>query len=118
MPSGRAGGKVVQASGGAPSNLRRVLARVESATILGIEAQPVVVEVYVSRGKFPFEAVGLPDAAAKEGRERVKAAVRNSQYFFPGDRTTVNLAPADIKKEGPSFDLPIATGVLTVGKQP
>ncbi len=89
-----------------------MLARVESATIIGIEAQRVVVEVDVARGKFWFEIVGLPDAAAKEGRERVWSAIRNSQYLFPGDRTTINLAPADIKKEGPSFDLAIALGIL------
>ncbi|MBM3500795.1 MAG: YifB family Mg chelatase-like AAA ATPase [Armatimonadetes bacterium] len=94
-----------------------MLARVDSATIVGIEAHGVTVEVYVSRGKFAFEIVGLPDAAAKEGRERVIAAVRNSQYIFPGDRTTINLAPADIKKEGPAFDLPIAVGVLAATGQ-
>ncbi|MBM3473056.1 MAG: YifB family Mg chelatase-like AAA ATPase [Armatimonadetes bacterium] len=94
-----------------------MLARVESATIVGIEAQPVVAEVYVSRGQFFFDIIGLPDAAAHEGRDRVYAAIRNSQYLFPGDRTMVNLAPADIKKEGPSLDLPIAVGILAATGQ-
>jgi magnesium chelatase family protein len=94
-----------------------MLARVESATITGIEAQPVVVEVDVARGKFSIEVVGLPDAAAKEGRERVWSAIRNSQYLFPDARITINLAPADIRKEGPSFDLPIAVGILAATAQ-
>jgi len=89
-----------------------MLARVESATIVGIEAHRVLVEVDVARGKFAIEVVGLPDTSAREGRERVWSAVRNSQYLFPNDRVTINLAPADIRKEGPSFDLPIALGIL------
>lgn len=99
------------------ANCRDMLARVESATIVGIEAKTVVVEVYVAKGKSSFDIVGLPDVAAKEGRERVVAAIRNSQYLFPSERVTINLAPADIRKEGPSFDLPIAVGLLAATGQ-
>ncbi|MGQ9729684.1 MAG: YifB family Mg chelatase-like AAA ATPase [Candidatus Zipacnadales bacterium] len=94
-----------------------MLARIESATIAGINAHRVIVEVDVARGPAHIEIVGLPDTAAKEGRERVIAAVRNSQYLFPNDRVTINLAPADLRKEGPAFDLPIAIGVLAATGQ-
>ncbi len=94
-----------------------MLAIVNGCTVVGIEGFPVKVEVDVSRGMPGFEIVGLPDAAVKEARERVKAAIKNSGYQYPGTKITVNLAPADIKKEGPLFDLSIAIGILAATGQ-
>jgi magnesium chelatase family protein len=79
---------------------------------LGVDALPVVVEVDVSFGLPVFTMVGLPDASVRESRDRVRTAIRNSGFEFPGHRITVNLAPADIRKAGASYDLPIALGVL------
>ena len=90
-----------------------MLAKVLSSAIIGIEAVVVEVEVDITSGLPAFTTVGLPEAAVKESRERVKAAISNSGYTFPDDRITVNLAPADIKKEGTGFDLPMALGILT-----
>ena len=87
-------------------------ARILSASYLGIEAYPVEVEVDVSMGLPKFTVVGLPDQAIKESKERVRAAIKNSGLPFPSRKITVNLAPADVKKEGPAFDLPIALGIL------
>jgi magnesium chelatase family protein len=89
-----------------------MLAKVHSSGTLGIEAYIVEVEVDLSRGLPSFNIVGLPDLAVKESKKRVKAAIENSGFKFPVKRITVNLAPGDIKKEGPSFDLPIALGIL------
>ncbi|MSR77780.1 MAG: ATP-binding protein [Candidatus Omnitrophica bacterium] len=89
-----------------------MLATVLSAAYLGIEAYPVHIEVDVAFGLPQFNVVGLPDISVKESRERVKSAIKNSGFQFPPDKITMNLAPADIKKEGPSFDLPIAVGIL------
>jgi magnesium chelatase family protein len=89
-----------------------VLARVRTASVFGIEAWPVQVEVDVSFGLPGFHMVGLPDASVRESRDRVRTAIRNSGFEFPPHRVTVNLAPADIRKAGSSFDLPIALGVL------
>lgn len=89
-----------------------MLARVFSACLAGIEAALVRVEVDVSHGLPSFATVGLPDPAIRESRDRVRAAIRNSGFTFPQDRVTVNLAPADLRKEGVSFDLPIAIGLL------
>jgi len=96
----------------APPNNRRVLARMLSAALLGVEAVLVRVEVDVGRGLPAFTTVGLPDSAVRESRERVKTSIRNGGYAFPDDRVTVNLAPADLRKEGSAFDLPIALGIL------
>lgn len=85
---------------------------VYSAAINGIDASIVDVEIYISSGMPVFSIVGLPDAAVKESRDRVVAALKNSGFDFPAKKITVNLAPADIKKEGGSFDLPIALGIL------
>ncbi len=90
-----------------------MLAMIQSAALLGIDAYPVRVEVDLSNGIPSFEIVGLPDSAVKESRERVRTAIKNSNLMFPAKRITVNLAPADTKKEGASFDLPIASGILT-----
>ena len=89
-----------------------MLSRVVSCAVLGIEAYIVNVEVDISSGLPTFSTVGLPDAAVRESKDRVVAAIRNSGFDFPARRITVNLAPADTKKEGASFDLPIAVGVL------
>lgn len=89
-----------------------MLACVRTAAVFGIEASPVQVEVDVSFGLPGFTMVGLPDASVRESRDRVRSAIRNSGFEFPQHRITVNLAPADIRKAGSSFDLPIALGVL------
>jgi magnesium chelatase family protein len=89
-----------------------VLARLESAAVLGIDAHPVHVEVDVGFGLPFFRMVGLPDASVRESRDRVRAAIRNSGFDFPSHRVTINLAPADVRKAGSSFDLPIALGIL------
>ena len=95
-----------------------MLAKIQSAAVLGLEAQPVEVEVDVNRGMAALTLVGLPDAAVRESSERMRAAIRNSGYFFPYNRRiTINLAPADLRKEGPAYDLPIAIGVLTASGQ-
>src|SRR5687767_7950510 len=89
-----------------------MLARLRTAAVFGIEACPVHVEVDVSFGFPGFTMVGLPDASVRESRDRVRAAIRNSGFEFPAHRITVNLAPADVRKAGAAFDLPIALGVL------
>jgi magnesium chelatase family protein len=94
-----------------------MLAMVCSAAVNGIEAYPVEVEVNVGYGDTLVVIVGLPDAAVKESRDRVSTALTNSGYKFPMGKTTINLAPADVKKEGPSFDLPIAVGMLAASEQ-
>jgi magnesium chelatase family protein len=94
-----------------------MLARICSSALTGIEAYPVEVEVNAGWGDTQIVIVGLPDAAVKESRDRVITALANSGFKFPMGRTTINLAPADIKKEGPSFDLPIALGMLAASEQ-
>ena len=95
-----------------------MLFRTQSAAVYGIDADLVDIEVDLTpvRGESdtnpPVTIVGLPDAAVRESRERIRAAVNNSAYFFPFHKTTINLAPADVRKEGASFDLPIALGIL------
>jgi magnesium chelatase family protein len=89
-----------------------VLACLRSAAVFGIEAFPVHVEVDVSFGLPSFTMVGLPDPSVRESRDRVRSAIRNSGLDFPPHRITVNLAPADVRKAGSSFDLPIALGIL------
>src|SRR5438105_8399893 len=89
-----------------------MLATLRTASIYGIEACAVQVEVDVSFGMPMFTMVGLPDASVRESRDRVRSAIRNSGFEFPPHRITVNLAPADVRKAGASFDLPIALGIL------
>lgn len=89
-----------------------MLAKVLTGATLGIDAYIVEVEVDTARGLPSFSTVGLPDNAVKESKDRVRSAVKNSGYEFPAKRITVNLAPADVKKEGTSFDLPVAIGIL------
>lgn len=90
-----------------------MLATIESATVIGVDACRVQVEIDVSRGFPHFQLVGLPDTSIKESRDRVRAAMLNSGYEFPVSRITINLAPGDVRKAGPGFDLPIAIGLLT-----
>lgn len=92
-------------------------AKVKSAALMGIEGYPVEVEVDVERGVPKFTTVGLPDAAVKESQDRVKFAIKNSGFEFPKGRMTANLAPADVKKEGSAFDLPLAIGILLLTRQ-
>jgi magnesium chelatase family protein len=94
-----------------------MLARLRSAALFGVEAYPVRIEVDVSFGLPSFTMVGLPDTTVRESRDRVRLAIRNSGLEFPPHRITVNLAPADVRKAGSSFDLPIALGVLATTGQ-
>ena len=94
-----------------------MLATVLSSALLGIDAYIVKVEVDVAGGLPAFSTVGLPDSAIKESRDRVTAAIKNSGFYFPQTRITANLAPADIRKAGSAFDLPIAIGVMAATNQ-
>lgn len=94
-----------------------MLSRVCSAAVNGIDAYAIEVEVNCGYGDTFIALVGLPDAAVKESKDRVSTALGNSGYTFPLGKTTINLAPADVKKEGPSFDLPIAIGMLAASEQ-
>jgi len=94
-----------------------MLARVWSAVVVGVDGVQVGVEVDVSGGLPKVTVVGLPDTAVQESRERVKAAIKNSGFAFPVRKITINLTPADLRKEGPSFDLPIAIAILAASEQ-
>ena len=94
-----------------------MLARCQSASLLGLEACPVTVEVDLAPGLPGLQLVGLPDVAIQESRERVRAALRNSGFRGPLVWVVVNLAPADLRKEGPAFDLPIAMALLCASGQ-
>ncbi|MEP6474838.1 MAG: magnesium chelatase domain-containing protein, partial [Gemmatimonadota bacterium] len=94
-----------------------MLARIHSAAVLGVDAYIVVVETDLSNGLPSFATVGLPQGAVKEGRERVGAALVNAGFSYPPRRITVNLAPADVRKQGSAFDLPIAIGILVASEQ-
>ncbi len=94
-----------------------MLAQVQSCAVIGLDAEPVQVEIDIASGLEKVTLVGLPDAAVRESSERVRAAVSNSGYFFPQHRLTINLAPADLRKEGPAYDLPIAVGILAAARQ-
>lgn len=90
-----------------------MIAKVNSFTIWGIEGYPVDIQVDISKGLPGISIVGLPDQAVKESKDRLKPAIKNSGYEFPQGKIVVNLSPADLRKEGPYFDLPIAIGILT-----
>ncbi len=94
-----------------------MLSRIWSASLIGIDAVKVGVEVDVSNGMPATIVVGLPDTAVQESRERVKTAIKNSDFLFPMRRIIINLTPADLRKEGPIYDLPIAVGVLASSEQ-
>jgi magnesium chelatase family protein len=94
-----------------------MLAKVQSCAIVGLDGALVEVEVDIGHGLPSFTIVGLPDAAVQESKERVRAALKNSGAIFPMKRLTVNLAPADLRKEGPAYDLPIAVAILLASEQ-
>jgi len=94
-----------------------MLAKVTSFALIGLESTPVQVEIDISRGLPSQTIVGLPDAAVRESADRVRAAIVNSGLIHPRARLTVNLAPADLRKEGPAYDLPIAVGILLATEQ-
>src|SRR5690606_15634464 len=93
------------------------LALVHSRAAVGIEAPAVAIEVHIANGLPALSIVGLPEAAVRESKDRVKSAIVNSGFQFPNRRITVNLAPADLPKEGGGFDLPIALGILVASGQ-
>lgn len=95
----------------------KMLAKVFSFGLLGMEAYSIEIEVDVSRGLPAVTVVGLADTAIRESKERVKSAIKNSGFDWPGERITISLAPSDIKKEGASFDLAIALGILSATQQ-
>ncbi len=94
-----------------------MLARCLSGAVVGLDGALVNVEIDISNGLRSFTIVGLPDVAVNESRQRVRSAIRNSSLYFPDKRITANLAPADLKKEGPAYDLPIAIGILAASEQ-
>ena len=94
-----------------------MLAKVWSAALVGIDAVKVGVEVDIAGGLPGMVVVGLPDTSVQESKERVKTALKNAGYAFPMRRIVVNLTPADLRKEGPSFDLPISVGILAASDQ-
>lgn len=94
-----------------------MLAKIKSAAILGIDALPVEVEADLSNGLPSFTIVGLPDKAIEESRERIRSAVKNAGGRFPAKKITVNLAPANVRKAGPSYDLPVAISILAADQQ-
>ncbi|MCL2389520.1 MAG: YifB family Mg chelatase-like AAA ATPase [Elusimicrobia bacterium] len=94
-----------------------MISRTNSATLIGIDGKIVDVEVYISAGLPSFSIVGLADTSVRESRDRVVAALKNSGIDFPAKKITVNLAPADLKKEGGAFDLPIALGIAAAGNK-
>ena len=94
-----------------------MLAKVSSCAVVGLDGEVVEVEVDIGQGLPAFAIVGLPDTAVQEAKERVRSAIRNSGHHFPLKRITVNLAPADLRKEGPAYDLPIAVGILMASGQ-
>jgi len=94
-----------------------LLAILKSVALDGLQGYVVQVEVDIAGGLPAFEVVGLPDAAVREARDRVRAAIKNAGFEFPVRRITVNLAPADIRKEGPGYDLALAAGILTATEQ-
>jgi len=89
-----------------------LLATVNSCSVVGLDGVLIKVEVDIANGLPSFTIVGLPDKAVQESKERVRSAIKNTGLPFPRTRITINLAPADIRKEGPAYDLPIAVGIL------
>ena len=94
-----------------------MLSKIHSYGLNGIRGFSVEVEVDVSQGLPVYDTVGLPDTAVRESRERVRAAIKNSGFTYPVGRVTINLAPADLRKEGTIYDLPIALGILSASGQ-
>lgn len=94
-----------------------MLAKIFSATTIGIEARQIEIEVDIASGLPGIVIVGLPDIAIRESRDRVKTAIKNSDFNYPSQKITINLAPCNIKKTGPCFDLPMAIGILVASEQ-
>ena len=94
-----------------------MLSKILSYGLVGIEAYPIEIEVDVRQGLPSINFAGLPDQATKESKDRIKCAINNSGFKYPAERITVNLAPADIPKSGPAFDLAIALGILASSSQ-
>lgn len=94
-----------------------MISKINSSAILGLDGIPIEIEVDIAPGLAAITVVGLPDTAVQESKERIKSAIKNSGFKFPHSRITINLAPADIRKEGPSYDLPIAIGVMLASGQ-
>jgi magnesium chelatase family protein len=112
--SGRTSASVTSGRSVAPGGM---LARIASCALAGLEGRLVQVEVDIHPGLPQTTIVGLPDAAVRESKDRLHAALRNAGFSYPQARVTVNLAPADVRKEGPAYDLPIALGVLAASGQ-
>ena len=94
-------------------------AHVVSLGVTGLDGYPVTVETHISGGLPKFAMVGLPDSAVKESSERVRSAIKNLHYEWPASRITINLAPADVRKTGPVYDLPVFVGIMAAqGKLP
>ena len=93
-----------------------MLVKTFASAVYGIDATTITIEVNIDKG-FKFFLVGLPDNAVKESQKRIEAALKNSNLKFPGKKITINMAPADIRKEGSSFDLPLAIGILAASGQ-
>ena len=93
-----------------------MISRVFGSAVFGVSAQTITIEVDVSEGKY-YQMVGLPDGAVKEGRERIESAIRQFGYYFPRTRVIVSLAPADVRKEGACYDLPITLAILAASGQ-
>jgi len=94
-----------------------MLSKINSCAVVGLDCEAIEVELDISPGLGSITVVGLPDTAVQESKERVRAAIKNSGFEYPTTRITINLAPADIKKAGPAYDLPIAIGILKASKQ-
>ena len=94
-----------------------MLVKTYGAAVIGVDAHLITVECHTGSGHLGYVFVGLPDNAVREGKERVMTAVRNSGYRFPRGSIVVNLAPADVRKEGAAYDLPIALGLLSASGQ-
>ncbi len=94
-----------------------MISRIKSAVLFGLEGQVVDVETDLANGLPAYNIVGLPDTTVKESKERVRAAIKNSNLDFPMKRITLNLSPAHTRKEGAHFDLPMAIGILTASQQ-
>jgi predicted ATPase with chaperone activity len=101
----------------APANVRKVGSVYDLPLLLGIDGFMVQVEADISKGLPGFDVVGLPDAAVRESRDRVRAVIKNAGFTYPVSRITVNLAPADVKKEGPVYDLPLFLALLKASDQ-
>ena len=94
-----------------------MLSKITSFALNGLEGVPVEVETDINKGMVSYDLVGLPDTAVKESKERVRSAIKNSAMYFPVNKITINLAPADLKKEGSQYDLPLAISILIAGDQ-